>query len=126
MRITLLGNPITKKNHQQIVKLGDRHSLIQSKQYRQYEEDCLWQIPGSLRILISEPVNVKCVYYMQTRRRVDLVNLLEATNDILVKAGVLDDDNSKIVFSHDGSKVMWDKANPRVEIEITRIKNTEV
>lgn len=126
MKITILGNPITKKNHQQIVKLGNRHNLIQSKQYRQYEQDCLWQIPGSMRILISEPVNVKCVYYMQTRRRVDLVNLLEATNDILVTAGVLDDDNSKIVVSHDGSKVMYDKANPRVDIEITRIMNQEV
>ena len=121
MKLTILGNPITKKNHQQIVKIGTRHSLIQSKQYRQYENDCLWQIPGSAKILISEPVNVKCIYYMQTRHRVDLVNLLEATNDILVKAGVLDDDNSKIVVSHDGSRVMWDKNNPRVEIEIKRI-----
>lgn len=121
MKLTILGNPITKKNHQQIVKIGTRHSLIQSKQYRQYENDCLWQIPGSSKILISEPVNVKCIYYMQTRRRVDLVNLLEATNDILVKAGVLDDDNSRIVVSHDGSRVMWDKNNPRVEIEIKRI-----
>ena len=56
---------------------------------------------------------------MPTRHRVDLVNLLEATCDILVECGLLADDNSKIVVSHDGSRVEYDKYNPRVEIEIT-------
>lgn len=77
------------------------------------------QIPGLARKSINQPVNLKCVYYMQTRRRVDLLNLLEATCDILVDAGVLEDDNCKIVVSHDGSRVLYDKSNPRVEIEIT-------
>ena len=48
----------------------------------------------------------------------DLVNLLEATDDILVRAGVLADDRSTIVAGHDGSRVLCDKARPRVEIEI--------
>ena len=59
---------------------------------------------------------------MPTRHRVDLTNLLNATNDILVKAGVLEDDNCKIVVSHDGSRVFYDKENPRVEIEITEVE----
>lgn len=58
------------------------------------------------------------MYYMATRRKVDLANLIEATCDILVKAGVLADDNSKIVAAHDGSRVELDRKNPRVEIEI--------
>ena len=50
-----------------------------------------------------------------------LVNLLEATCDILVTAGVLADDNSKIVAAHDGSRVLYDKESPRVEITIERM-----
>jgi Holliday junction resolvase RusA-like endonuclease len=53
---------------------------------------------------------------------VDLVNLVEATCDILVDAGVLVDDNSGIVTSHDGSRVLYDKTDPRVEIEITEAR----
>lgn len=60
---------------------------------------------------------------MPTKHRVDLVNLLEATCDVLVKADVLEDDNSKIVASHDGSRVLYDKANPRAEIYIERCEN---
>nr|DAO85346.1 MAG TPA: Endodeoxyribonuclease RusA [Caudoviricetes sp.] len=83
--------------------------------------DCLRQIkrPHSP---ISARVNVKCVYCMKTARRVDLANLIEATTDILVKARVLEDDNSKIVDAHDGSRVELDRKNPRVEIEIEEME----
>lgn len=118
LKIILRGQPITKKNSQQIVKAGNRSMVIPSKQYRQYEKDCLWQIPPKAKQRIDFPVNVQAVYYMPTRRRVDLVNLLEATMDILVKAEVLEDDNCRIVAAHDGSRVDHDKNNPRVEITI--------
>ena len=58
---------------------------------------------------------------MPTKRRVDLTNLMEATHDILVHCGVLADDNSKIIVSVDGSRVEYDKNNPRTEIEITEV-----
>ena len=68
---------------------------------------------------ISVPVNVKYIFYMPTRRIVDLTNLTEAADDVLVKYGVLADDNSRIVVSHDGSRVLYDKDNPRTEITIS-------
>lgn len=120
MKITLLGNPVTKKNHSQIVENGGKRRLIPSQQYRAYEEKCLWQITAPKRQMLAEPVELTCLYYMGTRRKVDLCNLLAATCDILVKAGVLADDNSQIVCSMDGSRVFYDKENPRVEIEIKR------
>jgi Holliday junction resolvase RusA-like endonuclease len=55
---------------------------------------------------------------MPTKRRVDLTNLLEAIDDILVKYGVLEDDNYNIIDNHDGSRVYYDKENPRTEITI--------
>ena len=49
----------------------------------------------------------------------DLTNLLEAVDDVLVKARVLLDDHCGIIVSHDGSRVLYDKENPRTEVSIT-------
>lgn len=119
---TLKGPPRTKKNHQRILRgAGGRPTIAQSKEYIQYEKDCLWQIRSPPQPLAG-PVNVKCLYYMPTRRRVDLTNLLEATDDILVRAGVLSDDCAAVVAGHDGSRVLLDRKRPRVEIEITEME----
>lgn len=110
--------PITKKNHQQIIynrKTGSP-MVIPSKQYLQYEKNARRYLPFTATI--NEPVNIKAVFYMPTRRRVDLVNLQEALLDVLVKYGVIDDDNCGVVYSMDGSYVDYDKANPRTEVEI--------
>lgn len=69
---------------------------------------------------IDEPVEVTAIFYMPTRRTVDLTNLLEALDDVLVKYGIVKDDNCKIIYSHDGSRVMYDKANPRTVVRICR------
>lgn len=118
MKLTLYGDPRTKKNSARIFKSRSGGRFVApSKAYADYETDCLRQIKRP-RSPISARVNVRCVYYMATRRKVDLANLIEATCDILVKAKVLADDNSQIVASHDGSRVDYDKKNPRAEIWI--------
>ena len=122
MHLTLYGDPRTKKNSARILRTHSGAPFIApSKAYVDYETDCLRQIkkPHSP---ISARVNVRCVYYMKTARRVDLANLIEATTDILVKARVLVDDNSKVVAAHDGSRVEIDRENPRVEIEIEEME----
>ena len=110
----------TKKNSQQIIKIKGHYAIMPSKLYKQFEKDCFHYMPNIETI--DYPVNVKCTYYMPTRRKVDLNNLLEATTDVLVHYNVLKDDNSKIVVGHDGSRVYYDKYNPRTEIEISRIE----
>lgn len=114
--------PVSKKNSQQIVmnaKTG-RPYIIQSKAYRNYEKQAGWFINGGLRNLrISAPINVQCLFYMPTKRRCDLTNMLESIDDVLVKYGVLEDDNCNIIVSHDGSRVLYDKVNPRTEVVIS-------
>ena len=119
LKFTIPLKPITKKNSNQIItnKTTGRPMIIPSKQYRQYEQDAGVFVKGK-GLKIAEPVTVRCLYYMPTRRKVDLVNLIEATHDILVKYEVLADDNSGIIYSVDGSRVMYDKENPRTEVEI--------
>jgi len=118
----LTGRPITKKNHMNVVRAGSRLIPIQSQQYQDYEAACLWQLKRSTRAFTAYPktarLNLKALYYMPDRRsRPDLVGLLQATQDILQKAGVVEDD---VVFvGLDGSRIMGvDQDDPRVEIVI--------
>lgn len=126
MKLVLYGDPRTKKNSQQIITGNNgKRRVIPSKQYGDYEKSCLdqmqaWRLKNRVSAPVLDRVNVKAVYYMKTRRRVDLVNLLEATDDILVRGGILLDDNADIIVSHDGSRVRHDKGDPRVEITISK------
>lgn len=92
--------------------------IIPSAKYKAYERDAGWWVQGK-GSQIDYPVNVRAVYYMPTRRRVDLVNLHEALHDVLVHYGVLADDHSGIIAATDGSRVRYDKDRPRTEVWIT-------
>lgn len=118
MKFTIPVEPRTKKNSQQIIVVRGRPMIIPSKQYKAFEKDALWFVPKDN---IDYSVNVKALFYMKTKRRVDLTNLLEALDDVLVKGGLLVDDNSTIIKGHDGSRVLYDKENPRIEVEIERM-----
>ena len=62
-------NPKTKKNSQQIVvnRATGRAMIVQSKEYKQYEKDAGFFLP-KLKEPIDKPVNVKCVFYRDTKR----------------------------------------------------------
>lgn len=114
-------NPISKKNSMQILtnRATGRPFIMPSKQYRAYEAMAKRYIPR--KPTINHAVNVKCLFYMGTRRKCDLTNLLEAIDDILVKCGLLEDDNFTVIQSHDGSRVLYDKEKPRTEVYIEEI-----
>lgn len=118
VKFTIPIQPITKKNSQRIAKRGRRNIILPSEAYEQYEKDCGYFIKPP-KSPIAEPINVKATYYMGTRRKVDLANLHNALHDVLVKYRVVEDDNSRIIVSTDGSRVDYDKENPRTEVEIT-------
>lgn len=121
IEITVPLAPVTKKNSMRIMhssKTG-KPFIMPSQKYMDYEAEAVWHCKiATLRRLIEDPVEVKCLFYMPTRRRVDLTNLLESIDDVLVKPGVLKDDHSGIIVSHDGSRVLYDKDNPRTEVYI--------
>jgi Holliday junction resolvase RusA-like endonuclease len=120
IKFTVPLPPITKKNSQRIVIRGGKPIILPSEKYKEYEAIAQWYIPRRGEP-IDFPVNVKCTFYMPSRRQCDLTNHLESIDDVMVKAGLLKDDNYGIIASHDGSRVMVDKDNPRTEVEITRI-----
>ena len=99
-----------------VVAGNGRKFLIQSKAYRQYEKDCLIQLAYLYKgKTIEGQLSMKCLYYMPTKARPDLLNLLQATSDIIEKAKVIE--NDKNIYSFDSSRIMGvDKLNPRCEI----------
>lgn len=123
IEITIPGEPRTKKNSQQILinKATGRPFIMPSKEYKEYVKRCALYLP-KVKEPIEDPVNIKCVYYRSTRRRVDLVNLLECTADVLTEFGIISDDNRNVMYAVDGSRVFYDKEHPRAEITIEPMK----
>lgn len=132
---TIPLNPIPKKNNGQIIQnkkkdpledlLAQRnlidkdkkknYKLIPSKKYLEYVKDAQYFVKA---YRINRPVNVKALFYRKTRGTVDLTNLNEGLHDLLVERGCLEDDNQHIIVSTDGSRVLYDKENPRTEVTI--------
>lgn len=124
MRIEIPIEPRSKKNHSRLINVHGRSMLIPSKPYVEFERACKPYMP-QLDKPIDYPINVKCLFYMKTRRKVDISNLISAISDVLVKYKVIEDDNRNIIASYDGSLVFYDKENPHIEIEITKKENYE-
>lgn len=123
IRIIIPTNPRSKKNSQEIVfnKKTGKRMVIQNKKYTDFERECKKYIPVLREPPIAYRVNLKCKFYVCDARRRDIANYLEAIQDILVKYGLLADDNYNIVASIDGCSMEIDRENPRVEIEIKKL-----
>lgn len=118
IKIIIPLNPVTKKNSSRIVKRGNGYLLLPSKAYVNYEKACYPYLVQH-KYNIKTPINVEAVYYRATKYRVDLCNLHEALCDVLAHYKVIEDDNSNIISTMDGSRVEYDKEFPRTEITIT-------
>lgn len=125
VHLVIEGVPRVKKNNQHVTWRGGRPIKVNTAAYGTWlaraEVEIFEQIMESYSGLqpITEAVNLRCRFFMDTARRVDLSALYEGIQDVLVKLGVLDDDNYNIVASHDGSGVEIDRERPRMEITIT-------
>lgn len=116
-KFTIDGRPMTKKNSM----TKTRYGLIQPKQYRDYEKMALCQLmtqkPRNFRtIACAARMNVE--YYMPNRKGwPDLFGLVQATADILEKAGIVEDDGyiADVAYSCIAGV---DPVRPRAEIKI--------
>ena len=122
----------SKKNSSKIIKINGHFRIISSEAYRRYEAAAAPYFQNKPEKPIEEPVQVTCIYLMplnkdgsKPRRPLDLVNLLEATCDILVKYKIIADDNAHIVKSVDGSRVYYVAEEPKTYITIMEMNNEE-
>lgn len=122
IEIPLMTRP--KKNSQSIVynPRTKRPIIVQSKNYKEFERECGYFLK-KYKMNINIPINLKCKFYVPDKRKRDIVNLLNAIQDVLVKYQVLEDDNYNIVQSVDGSKIIYQKGVEKTIIEISEVKN---
>lgn len=115
----------SKKNHQKIVINPRTHKplIIQGDWYRQFEKDCGYYLKRYSGLKINYPINLKCTFIVPDRRKKDIVNLLNAIQDILVKYEVIEDDNYNIVAGIDGSRIIYEKGVEKTIIEITKMED---
>lgn len=120
-------DPRTKKNHMTIAGTGPkcpkcgkrkRQFVRQGAAHSKYAFESAQYLNPRPKIPIEQEVHIVYRLYMQTRRRVDDLNLFASLDDILVHEKILKDDSIKYIRSRDGSRVMYDKERPRAEIYI--------
>lgn len=148
--ITLVipGCPIVKKNqgktslffkNKKTGKLAQRDNPVHyySKAYNEWAKVAIMRAVSLRQLLINEGwelpitdrINLRCSFFFDTDRVVDLSALYEGVQDILAgNAGVYEDsvpkelyqiimdDSVRFIGSHDGSRFYLDYINPRTEV----------
>lgn len=130
INLTILGEPASKANQNQIVHFGKRLAVIKSKKARDYERDAMLQIPHEARQMLQGPLKMTLrIFYASERPDLDesiVLDVLQAKYQKnkttgereLVRRGVyLNDRQVRERHVYHGI----DRKNPRAEIEVEQI-----
>jgi hypothetical protein len=123
LRLTINGAPRTKKNHGRRVwsHRQQRAVHVPSEAYEAWVANALPQLIDTPR-LPDAPYNCRALFY-RDRRTGDAVGYYQGLADLLEAAGVVSDD--RWIESWDGSRLLWDRERPRVEIELTAAEGAQ-
>lgn len=130
IRLTIHGQPVSKSNRSQIIKLGERYSLGKSTEAKAYIRDTLRQIPPAARQQLEGPLRITLrMFYASERPDLDESQLLDCLQDqwkrdptagrVLLQAGVYRNDR-QIREKHVYHGI--DARRPRAEIEIEALQ----
>jgi Holliday junction resolvase RusA-like endonuclease len=115
--LTITGDVPSKKNSKQIVYVKQRPLVIPSSNYTKWHKQALSQLLGQKPI--TTPIErVDLTFYPSTKRRADATNKAESAMDLLVDAGIIEDDNWFVIPEVRTKLGEVDRQNPRVQIEI--------
>lgn len=121
IKLTILGQTPSKKNAKQIVRVRGRLALISSKRHAEWHKDATKQLEAFIlkehTKLLTQKCEINYMFYCKDLRRRDVSNMLESINDLLVDAGIIEDDDWKHVRIG-GADADLDRENPRAEITI--------
>lgn len=122
-RFTLYGSPRTKKNHSRVIRLNGKGGtrILPSEAHERWFGMAMPQarlVAARLRVPICEPVAVEALFY-RDRAQGDLVGYLQALGDLLEAACIIE--NDRLIASWDGSRLLKDAVQPRIEVVISRV-----
>lgn len=123
IKLTLIGDVPSKKNSKQIIYVRGRPLIIPSKNHKIWHTQAMNQLLGK-RPVESKIQRVEMVLYACTKRKADLSNRWESIGDLLVDAGVIEDDNYFVLPELNLKFGGVDKLNPRAEITIYETNTT--
>jgi Holliday junction resolvase RusA-like endonuclease len=115
LSFTIPGAPRTKKNHGRLVRAGGRHRLIPSAAFG------AWNAVAQVHLLkidtmpLLVPVNCRALFYRDALRG-DAVGYYQALADALEEARIVE--NDALIVQWDGSRLLKDAANPRIEVTL--------
>ena len=120
--ITLMGRIPSKKNSKQIVG-GARKFIVPSNSFKVWHAPAMIEIRQQIRglklpITLAYDHLVTLRFFAPDKIKGDLTNKAESIMDLLVDAGVLEDDNWFAVGAIDLRFGGVDRERPRVEVEI--------
>lgn len=116
LQLVIFGPPRTKKTSNRLVIHGGRRKVLPSAAW------CAWrdaiqatgQIPNGDHLPLPErPMHCMALFYRQADTG-DLVGYQQGLADILEETGVIT--NDRFIVSWDGTRLLVDRACPRVEL----------
>ncbi len=122
-KIIITGDTVSKKNSKQLIHVRGRTLIISSKAYKKWHDRAISQLTEK-QAVAGQISGVELIFYPSTRRKFDLSNHTESIMDLLVDAGVIEDDNYSIVPELTIKFGGQDKENPRCEITIYETNST--
>jgi len=119
----IFAAPRTKKTHSRIVMAGNRPRLLPSATFAAWNRIAQLQLAKFrastfVQLPLTEPVTVAAMFY-RDKNTGDLVNYMQALADALQEGGIVKNDSQIRIW--DGSRLLVDKDNPRVEVWIREI-----
>ncbi len=128
--IFIKENIPSSKNSKRIVRLGSRHSIINSQLVMDYKSKTkdLWNDQNTInqfRALLlnkEKPYKIGFHFVRDSKRKFDFVGPLETVQDLMTKAGWIEDDNTSIMYPFplmiNNAYHSYDKENSGVFIEV--------
>lgn len=115
MEITIPGQTPSQKNNKQIIPSRPPR-LVDNPIVKKWRNETAKYLAETYKEDLKEKQVIAIyTFYLKDRVRRDIDNMISSCNDALVQAGILSDDNWK-VLRIGGAEAVLDKENPRAEI----------
>lgn len=116
--VLIEGDVPSKKNSKQILmnRATGKRFVASSPLFQRWQELQQWRLPKLRQPLESKRIEI--IFYPSTKRRSDLNNISQGILDVLVKQGIIKDDNWFDLPQLDLRLGAVDKKYPRAEIYI--------
>lgn len=117
LTVTIPGQTVSQKNSKQIIPSRPPR-LVDNPIVKKWRNETAKYLAETYKEDLKEKQVIAIyTFYLKDRVRRDIDNMISSCNDAIVQAGILSDDNWK-VLRIGGAEAVLDKDNPRAEITL--------